>query len=54
MANDIFANIAAGGIGGRQELLCEPEPKEFTGNVCELKEGNFTPVNTKKENRYKR
>lgn len=29
MKNDIFANIAAGGIGGRSELLEQPQPKEI-------------------------
>ncbi len=49
MANDIFANIAAVGIGGRQEFLYEPNPKEFTGDILELKEGEYSPVKTKKK-----
>lgn len=36
MANDVFANIAANGIGGRMDQLCEITPKAFKKNVCEL------------------
>ena len=29
MANDVFANIAANGIGGRMDELCEITPRKF-------------------------
>ena len=39
MKNDIFANIAAAGIGGRQELLSRPEPVPFEPNNAVLTAG---------------
>ena len=36
MKNDIFANIAAAGIGGRQELLSRPEPVPFEPRLLEV------------------
>ena len=46
MGNDIFANIAAGGIGGRQEFLYEPAPMIVNYKKCELEKGEFSPVMT--------
>lgn len=43
MKNDIFANIAAAGIGGRTELLEKPAPKKFTERAVKLAEGG-TPA----------
>ena len=43
MANDIFANIAASGIGGRRELLCNPEPMEINIDKCFLDNKDLTP-----------
>lgn len=39
MGNDVFANIATNGIGGRQEFLCNPEPIERKKNICLLENG---------------
>ena len=39
MANDQFMDIAAGGIGGRAELLYEPGPKFTDIEICKLKDG---------------
>ena len=39
MANDQFIEIAAGGIGGRAELLYEPSPKFTDIEICELQDG---------------
>ena len=36
---DNFAQIAANGIGGRQEFLCNPEPMKFDKKVCKLEKG---------------
>ncbi len=36
---DNFAQIAANGIGGRQEFLCTPEPMKFDKKVCNLEDG---------------
>ncbi len=49
MKNDDFANIAAGGMGGRMELLHSPEPKQYEKRTVELKSGVFekTPVTPK-------
>ena len=38
MANDIFANIAAGGIGGRMDELCQVTPKEHDEIICKLED----------------
>lgn len=43
MKNDIFANIAAAGIGGRTELLEKPAPKKFTERAVLLSSGG-TPA----------
>lgn len=39
MGNDVFANIAANGIGGRHEFLCDPEPIKRERRICALEEG---------------
>jgi len=41
MANDVFMDIAASGIGGRSELLHFPEPSftEFTDLPLQAAEG---------------
>ena len=49
MGNDIFANIAASGIGGRQELLCNPEPKNFTKKESVLDDKDLIPFNISKK-----
>ncbi len=36
MSKDVFIDIAAKGIGGRMELLHEPQPTEETGNIVNL------------------
>lgn len=33
---DVFAQIAANGIGGRDELLCDPQPMKFEKKSCVL------------------
>ena len=48
MANDVFANIAANGIGGRHEFLCDPQPMEFQKKVCSLDKSDLTPFNIRK------
>ncbi len=48
MKNDIFADIAANGIGGRQELLYTPKPPVHKTKISVPKPGNFTPKATKK------
>ncbi len=40
MANDVFANIAANGIGGRMELLTEITPKKHEKIECRLEDSN--------------
>ena len=37
MGNDVFAQIASNGIGGRSWLLSEPEPARYEVRRCELK-----------------
>lgn len=49
MTNDVFANIAAKGIGGRRELLCDPKPIKFDKKVCELNNCDLNPHNRKKK-----
>lgn len=44
MANDFFADIAAGGIGGKQELLEEPVPIVYNSKTCKLQVEEFTPL----------
>jgi len=38
MGNDLFAQIAADGIGGRMEFLEMPKPKEYSVNKCILEQ----------------
>ncbi len=47
MANDVFANIAASGIGGRQELLYEPAPEKIDVKKAALTSKEFVPFNIK-------
>ena len=49
MANDIFANIAANGIGGRQELLCNPEPMKIEEKECVLDSTDLSPAPVRKK-----
>ena len=47
MTNDIFANIAAGGIGGRADELEIPKPKQFSVGNCILDDAEgTTPIKT--------
>lgn len=48
MKNDIFADIAAGGTGGKHELLYEPSPMEHEEKICTAKESMFTPSQVQK------
>lgn len=48
MANDQFIEIAAGGIGGRAELLYEPSPKFTDIEICELQDGGEAVKTEKK------
>ena len=41
---DQFAQIAANGIGGRMELLKQPEPEKYVKKLCVLKETKENPV----------
>lgn len=41
---DQFAQIAANGIGGRMELLKQPEPEKYAKKLCVLKETKENPV----------
>ncbi len=49
MANDVFANIAANGIGGRMDLLCEIKPREFKKVQYKLEDTTDAPQKTKKK-----
>ncbi len=49
MSADIFAEIAAGGMGGRAELLHEPAPKAYKKIPCQLRPGKHTPIKTSKK-----
>ena len=49
MANDVFANIAANGIGGRHELLCDPTPQKYDKKICKLNSKDLTPTEIKKK-----
>lgn len=49
MANDVFANIAANGIGGRMDELCEIIPRKFDKKVYELKDTSDSPIETVKK-----
>lgn len=44
---DDFANIAANGIGGRQELLTENEPHKYKKRVSELRKTEEKPISLK-------
>ncbi len=46
MANDVFANIAATGIGGRMEELCEITPKKLDIKAVTLADFEKMPVKT--------
>ena len=46
MANDIFANIAANGIGGRMDQLCEIVPKKHEAAVCKFTDSEGAPIKT--------
>lgn len=46
MANDVFANIAANGIGGRMDQLCEIVPKEHKKEICEFADAKEEPIKT--------
>ena len=49
MALDTFADIALKGIGGRQELLCNPVPKKLNTKICLLENKKFVPIKTEKK-----
>lgn len=49
MANDIFANIAATGIGGRMDELTTIEPINFEKKPVMLQDGVATPIKTAKK-----
>ena len=49
MANDVFANIAANGIGGRMDELTEITPRKFDKKVYELKGTSDSPIKTEKK-----
>lgn len=43
MKGDIFSDIAARGIGGRQELLHSPEPIKYEKKICTLDREDLIP-----------
>ena len=45
---DLFAQIASNGIGGREELLCTPEPIKFKKKICLLNK-KLTPQKVQKK-----
>ena len=49
MANDVFANIAANGIGGRQEFLSNPEPMKFEKKFCALNNSDLIPFKVREK-----
>ncbi len=49
MANDIFAAIASGGMGGRIDLLQKNIPQKHDTGRCELKYGSYGAVKTNKK-----
>lgn len=49
---DIFAQIAANGIGGREELLCDPQPIKFEKKAVVLDQ-KITPFEIEKKIRTK-
>lgn len=46
---DFFADIAAGGIGGRQHLLEEQKPQKIKKKAVRLVKKDFEPIKTKKK-----
>ncbi|MBP3360937.1 MAG: glycoside hydrolase family 2 [Clostridia bacterium] len=54
---DVFAQIAANGIGGRDDLLYTPEPEKFDEKICVLDKKqsamNITPKMCNREELYK-
>ena len=46
MKNDTFANIAKNGIGGRSELLYQPEPMKFDKKISKLEKSTQEPIKT--------
>lgn len=48
MANDVFTDIAAKGIGGRSELLTEPKPPKINRILCSLEGKKSEPLISKK------
>lgn len=46
---DKFAQIAAGGIGGRKEFLEEPQPRKYSKKICSLKGTDKTPIKTEQK-----
>lgn len=49
MANDVFANIASKGIGGRMHLLHEPSPACYEKKQCFLTDATHTPYYLKQK-----
>lgn len=49
MKNDMFVEIAASGIGGRMELLCEPQPPVYEKKRCVLKQSTGDAIVTKEK-----
>ncbi len=47
MKNDFFADIAAKGMGGEQQKLYKPAPREFDGSVCKLERKKAEAIATK-------
>lgn len=46
---DNFAQIAANGIGGRQELLVESKPSNFEKKICKLTSKDISAFTTNKK-----
>jgi len=46
MGNDVFIDIAAGGIGGRSELLYDPQPEFCNMKKYNLQDGGCKPIET--------
>lgn len=49
MANDVFANVAANGIGGRMDLLTEITPREIKKVSYKLEDTKDAPISTFKK-----
>ena len=49
MGNDVFIDIAAQGIGGRSELLYEPQPLFSDIKKCRLDSKTAEPIMTEKK-----